>query len=52
MDTYSWALNRTTIDVINDIVWVPAIDAAAHRLGSSKNLLDGPCSGKIQLVSA
>lgn len=48
MDTYSWALNCTIIDVINDIMWVPAVDAAAHRLGSSKNLLDSPCSGKTE----
>lgn len=52
MDTYSWALNRTIINVINDIMWVSAINAAAHRLGSPKDLLDCPCSGKIKLVSA
>lgn len=52
MDTHSWALDRTIIDVINDVMRVPAINATTHRLGSSQNLLDGPCNGKIQPVSA
>lgn len=51
-DTHSWALDGTVVDVINDIMRVPAVNAAAHRLGSSKDLLDRSCSGEIQLVSA
>lgn len=52
MGTHSRALDCTIIDVIDDVMWVPAINATAHRLSSPQNLLDGPCSRKTEPVSA
>lgn len=51
-DTHSWALDGTAVDVINDVMGVPAVDAAAHRLRRSQDLLDRSCRGETQAVSA
>jgi len=40
-NTYRWALNFATVDVINDIMGRATINGAAHRLSCAKNLLDG-----------
>ncbi|TEA35788.1 hypothetical protein DBR06_SOUSAS1110151, partial [Sousa chinensis] len=37
----SWTFHHTTVDVICDVVRVVAINIAAHRLGSSQDLLNG-----------
>lgn len=52
LGTYSRALDGTTVDVIDDVVGVSPINAAAHGLGSAKDLLDGPCSRETEPVSA
>ncbi len=41
VNTYSWAFNFATVDVIDDIMGRATINGAAHRLSCAKNLFNG-----------